>query len=514
MPVLADNVVATSQPLAVQAGIAAMREGGNAVDAALAAAIALTVVEPTSNGIGSDAFALVREGDTLHGFNGSGRAPAALAADRFRSEGEIPPTGWDPVTVPGAVDCWVRLSERFGALPFERLFADAVRHARDGFAVSPVTARAWAGAAGRLAGVPGFAEAFLPGGRAPQAGERFRCPGQAETLEAIAATRGETFYRGALAGRIAGHARSTCGLLTEADLAAHRGEWVAPLSVEFSGRTLHELPPNGQGLAALVAAGILRHHRIEALPPDSADAIHLQVEALRIAFAETAEHVGDPAFQTIPVERLLDESYLAARAREIDRNAAGAPRPRIPRGGGTVYLATADAEGRMVSFIQSNFQGFGSGIVVPDTGISLQNRGHGFSLKPGHPNEAAGGKRPFHTILPGFVSRGGRPLLAFGVMGGHMQAQGHIQMLTHLFAWGRNPQAAADAPRFFLREDSSLALEPGIPPQIAEDLRRRGHRVVRPGPESVFGGAQLVYDLGSCRCAASDPRKDGQAAGF
>ncbi len=514
MPVIADSVVATSQPLATQAGVAVMRAGGNAVDAALAAAITLTVVEPTSNGIGSDAFGLLWDGSRLHGFNGSGRAPAALSPERFRGKTEIPETGWEPVTVPGAVDSWVQLSERFGRLPFEALFADAIRYAREGFAVSPVTARAWAGAAERFRRFPGFEETFLPGGRAPGPGERFHSAGQARTLEEIAQTKGESFYRGALAAKIGAHARSSGGLLTEADLGAHRGEWVAPLEQEFCGGTLHELPPNGQGLAALIAVGILRQREIATLPPDSADALHLQVEAMRIAFAEAAEHVGDPAFMDAPLESFLDERFLAAGAAEIDMAAAGTPRSRIPRGGGTVYLATADAEGRMVSFIQSNFQGFGSGIVIPDTGISLQNRGHGFSLEAGHPNQAAGNKRPFHTIIPGFVTGNGKPLLAFGVMGGHMQAQGHVQMMTRIFAWHQNPQAAADAPRFFLRKDSSLALEAGIAPEVADELRRRGHRVVYPGPEGAFGGAQLVQKLGDGWCAASDPRKDGQAAGF
>ncbi len=514
MPVAARNVVATSQPLATQAGIAAMRRGGNAIDAALAAAITLTVVEPTGNGIGGDAFALLWDGSKLHGYNGSGRAPAALSTDRFRGRDALPATGWDSVTVPGAVDTWARLSERFGRLPFAELFSDAIAYARDGYAVSPITAQAWVAAEKRFGAFPEFAATFLPGGHAPGPGEWFSCPAQARTLEEIRETGGESFYRGSLAARIVRDSKDSGGLLSEDDLAAHRGEWVDPLGVEFCGHTLHELPPNGQGLAALIALGILRHRRIESYPPDSPDAVHLQVEAIRIALAEVAAHLGDPAFMAETPERFLEEAFLAGHAAEIDMQRAATPRSKIPRDGGTVCLATADEEGRMVSFIQSNFHGFGSGIVIPDTGISMQNRGCGFSLEPGHANEAAGGKRPFHTIIPGFVTDGNRPVLAFGVMGGHLQAQGHVQMMVRVFGWGQNPQAAIDAPRFFLREDSSLALEAGIPPEVADELSRRGHRVTHPAPEGLFGGAQLVHRLSRGHLAASDPRKDGHSAGY
>lgn len=514
MPVLARNVVATSQPLAVQAGLRMLAQGGNAIDAALATAIALTVVQPTSNGIGSDAFAILWKSGRLYGFNGSGRSPASLSPEKFAGLDAMPYLGWDPVTVPGAVDAWVRLSERFGRLPFADLFSPAIEYASEGYAVSPIAARGWAVAAKKFEKFTAFAETFLPGGRAPLPGEQFSSPGHARTLEEIASTKGESFYRGDLARKIADHARETGGLLTEEDLAVHRGEWVEPISQEFAGHHLHEIPPNGQGLAALIALGILRRLGVERCEPDSADSLHLQIEALKIAFAEAHQHVADPEFMAAPATRFLDEDFLAERAGEIDIERAARPRSTVPVGKGTVYLTAADRDGTMISFIQSNYEGFGSGIVIPDTGIALQNRGFGFSLQPGHPNRAAGGKRPFHTIIPGFVTEDGAPVMSFGVMGGHMQAQGHVQMMVRIFGYRQNPQTASDAPRFFVRPDSTVSLEPGVPPETVSELERRGHTVRRDQPPGEFGGAQLIYNLGHTWCAASDHRKDGHAAGF
>lgn len=517
-PVLARNVVATSQPLAGQAGLRMLLRGGNAVDAALATAIALTVVEPTGNGLGSDAFAILWDGAQLHGLNASGRSPAALTPERFAGLDAVPLRGWDPVTVPGMVSGWVELSERFGRLPFETLFEPAIGYARDGYLVSPHTARAWARAVGAYASVPqyGFAEAFLPNGRAPRAGERFAAPAMARSLEVIAATRGEAFYRGELADAIVGYARETGGLLSEADLAEHRPEWCGTISVEYGGAELHEIPPNGQGLAALLALGILRHHDLPARPVDSADSLHLQIEAMKLALADTHRYVADPAAMEVPVGALLDDAYLAERAAAIDERRAGDPGHGAPRPGGTVYLTTADAEGMMVSFIQSNYTGFGSGVVVPGTGVSMQNRGAGFTLEPGHPNAVAGGKRPFHTIIPGFLTEGGRPLMSLGVMGGPMQAQGHVQMVTRVRDYRQNPQAACDAPRWRVMEGRKVAVEPGFAPEVLAELERRGHEVSLedPGETFSFGGAQLIYRLDGGYAAASDPRKDGQAAGF
>ncbi|MHB9134798.1 MAG: gamma-glutamyltransferase family protein [Armatimonadota bacterium] len=514
MPVMAWNVVAASQPLAAQAGLRMLLDGGNAVDAALATAIALTVVEPTSNGLGSDAFALVWDGKELHGLNGSGRAPRAWAPERFAGLDNMPRFGWDAVTVPGAVDAWVTLSARFGALPFPALFEPAIHYAREGFAVSPRIAEQWGETPEAYAAFPAFAETFLPNGQAPRAGEIFRCPALAESLETIACTHGEALYRGELAARIAEHAATTGGALTAADLAAHRSEWVTPLAQEYHGVHLHEIPPNGQGLAALIALGILRHLDLSKYPVDSADSVHLQMEAMKVAFAEAHRHIAEPDCMIVDPEALLEDAYLASRAADIRLDRAGHPRARIPTDHGTVYLTAADESGMMVSFIQSNFWGFGSGIVVPGTGISLQNRGSGFSLEPGHPNRVAGGKRPYHTIIPGFLTQDGQPLMSFGVMGGHMQPQGHVQMVVRLVDYGQNPQAAVDAPRWHVTEDFRVALEPGFPPEVATEMQRRGHELVEGAGMGTYGGGQLIYRLEDGYCAASDPRKDGQAVGY
>lgn len=514
MPVLARNVVATSQPLAAQAGLRMLLNGGNAIDAALAAAICLTVVEPTSNGIGGDAFALVWDGEALHGLNASGRSPSAWSPARFARRRSMPWTGWGSVTVPGAVSAWVALSRRWGRLPFAALFEPAIAYARDGFLVSPRTAEAWKGARRLARAFPEFAVAFFPGGRAPRAGERFALPDQARTLERIAATDGEAFYRGDLAERIAAHAEATAGAMTLDDLASHTADWVEPVSVNYRGVTLHEIPPNGQGIAALLALGILKHWSFRDFPADSADSVHLQAEAMKLAFADAYRYVADPAAMAVPPRRLLARGYLVERAKLIDMAHARQHPPGDLPGGGTVYLAAADAEGRMVSFIQSNYGGFGSGIVVPGTGIALQNRAAGFVLDEGHPNQVDGGKRPFHTIIPAFVTRRGEPLMAFGVMGGPMQPQGHVQMMVRLFDYGQNAQAAADAPRWQVRGDGALALEPGFAPAVANELARRGHAVRRAGFGPSFGGAQLIYRLADGYIAASEPRKDGQAVGF
>lgn len=516
MPVLARNVVATSQPLAAAAGLRMLANGGNAVDAALATAIALTVVEPTSNGIGSDAFAILWDGERLHGLNASGRSPATLTPERFAGMAAVPRLGEDAVTTPGAVSSWVETHRRFGSLPFADLFAPAIGYARDGFPVSPITARAWSLAETTLGSRPDFAQAFLPGGRAPRAGEIWRFDDQADTLTTIAETNGEAFYRGALAERIAAHVQSGGGLLDASDLDAHRPDWVGTISTAFGGSELHEIPPNGQGLAALIALGILRHTDVADAEPDSVHALHLQIEAMKLAFADAYRYVADPAHLDVTPDELLDDGYLASRAAEVDPSRAGAPAYGVPQRGGTVYLAAADADGRMVSFIQSNYVGFGSGVVVPGTGISLQNRGAGFTLEEGHPNRVGPSKRPFHTIIPAFLTEGGRPRTAFGVMGGPMQPQGHVQMVLRTVAWGQNPQAAADAPRWRVVEGRTVALEAGVAPDVVRALAALGHDVTTSAPEAsfAFGGAQLIERLpGGGYAAGSDPRKDGLALG-
>jgi gamma-glutamyltranspeptidase / glutathione hydrolase len=514
MPVFARNAVATSQPLAAQAGLRMLLCGGNAVDAALAAAIALTVIEPTSNGIGSDAFAIVWDGEKLHGLNGSGRSPRSWSENRFSGRCGMPQFGWDAVTVPGAVDLWSTLSTRFGALPFPDLFQPALEYARHGFVVPPITAEAWSTIPARYHEYPEFMATFAPNGRAPYAGERFRPPGLAQTLEWLAESHGESLYRGELAERIVSFSRETGGSFTARDLGEHHTEWVPLLSLDWNGISLHELPPNGQGLIVLIALGILKFLAIEQYPIDSPDSLHLQIEAMKKAFETGQRHIADPAWMTLNPADLLEEALLSEIAGAIRMDRAGRPAAVIPDDGGTVYLTAADERGAMVSLIQSNYRGFGSGIVVPETGISLQNRGSGFVLAEGHPNHAAGGKRPFHTIIPGFVMKDKSPLMSFGVMGAHMQAQGHIQMMIRIFAGRQNPQTALDAPRWYITEDAHIALEAGIGVEVRDELMKRGHILADPLPTPVFGGGQIIHRLPDGYCAASDPRKDGQAVGF
>lgn len=513
-PVFAQNIVASSQPLAVQAGISALKLGGNAVDAALACAITLTVVEPNNNGIGSDAFALIHDGKTLHGLNASGRSPAALTPDRFVGQAGMPTLGWDAVTVPGAVSAWVAMSDRFGKLPFELLFEDAIHYGRNGFQVGPKTGFFWRHAQDHFKDFDAFMDTFMIEGRAPGAGEQMQLPDHANTLALIASTHGEAFYKGELADAIAENAAAMGGVMTKADLENHCCEWVTPISQPGFDARLHEIPPNGQGLMALIALGILNQVDVGQYPLDSADSVHLQAEAMRIAYAEIERHLADIDHMKVPVQDLLSENYLRTRAAEIDMKCANTKPHALGASPDTVYLTTADASGMMVSMIQSNYRGFGAGIVIPGTGISMQNRGSGFVLEEGHPNQVGPAKRPYHTIIPGFVTRNEQPLMSFGVMGGHMQAQGHLQMMVRICLFNQNPQAASDAPRWQVLEDGRLALEAGSDESLIDDLSGRGHRLLTTGPEYLFGGAQLIYRLADGYCAGSDHRKEGLAAGF
>ncbi|WP_290649385.1 gamma-glutamyltransferase family protein [Aquisalimonas sp.] len=513
-PVLGDNVVATSQPLAAQAGLDALTAGGNAVDAALAAAIALTVVEPTGNGLGSDAFAIVHDGEGLHGLNASGRSPAAWMPERFSGYEAMPLSGWESVTTPGAVSAWVALSERFGALPFPRLFERAIAYAEGGFPVSPVIATLWANGAREMREQPGFADALMPGGQPPRAGERFTNPDQARTLQRIAASRGEDFYHGDLAERIAAAAANNGAALNAHDLAAHRCDWCGTVSLPYGGVRAHEIPPNGQGIAALIALGILEHTELREIGPDSVAGLHLQIEAMKLALADAYAHVADPDHMTVTSAALLDPAYLESRAALIDRDRAGDPGHGTPQPGGTVYLSAADASGRMVSFIQSNYLGFGSGVVVPGTGILMQGRAGGFTLEPGHPNRVGPAKRPFHTIIPGFITTGdGAPLTSYGVMGGPIQAQGHVQMVIRMVDFDQNPQTACDAPRWRVLAERRVAVEEALPESVRSGLADLGHELKVEAPEAAFGfgGAQVVHRLDGGYVAGSDPRKDGQA---
>ncbi len=513
MPVLAKNVVATSQPLAAQAGLEMLRAGGNAIDAAIACAAALTVVEPNNNGIGSDLFAIVWDGSKLHGLNASGRSPAAWTREFFDQFEAMPMRGWHAVTVPGAVSGWVELSKKFGKLPFHELLQPTIRYAREGFLVPPITAKSWQSAVETFREYPDFAAGFTVNGRAPMTGELFRSPGHGETLGAIADSIGESFYRGDLAKQIVAHAERGDGLMTLDDLASHEAEWVETICIDYRGYQLHEIPPNGQGIGALMALGMLQHLPMNEAPVDSADSLHLQIEAMKLAFADVHRHVSDPSHAKIETNDLLNDDYLQARARLIDPTRASAPDPGDIKRGGTVYLTTADADGRMVSLIQSSYAGFGSGIVVPGTGISLQNRGHGFVLERGHPNEVGPRKRPFHTIIPGFLMRDGKAVMSFGVMGGAMQAQGHVQMMVRLIDYHQNPQAACDAPRWRVAGAKKVFLEQGTREDVVQKLQAMAHEIeLRDFTD--FGGGQFIYRLDDGYLGASDSRKDGQAVGF
>ena len=513
-PLLAANAVATSQPLAAQAGLQLLAEGGSAVDAILATAITLTLVEPVSNGIGSDAYAIVWDGKELHGLNASGRSPAAWSPDYFRGQKAVPVRGWNSVSVPGCVSAWVELHRKFGRLPWERLFERAIQYGRQGFLVSPTIAGQWAKQVPELREQPGFAEAFLPQGRAPAPGERFKWPAHAAALEQIMRTRGEAFYRGALAQRIEAHARAHGGAMKMADLAAHKSDWVKPLEMNYRGYTLHEIPPNGQGIVALMALGMLERFDMRSHAVDGPDSLHLQIEAIKLAFADAWRWVGDlDAMTDVKPQALLDREYLKSRAKLIDPKRAQHFGHGTPTKGGTVYLTAADASGMMVSFIQSNYMGFGSGVVVE--GISLQNRGATFVLEPGHPNCAAPRKRPYQTIIPGFVTRDGRPVMSFGVMGGTMQPQGHTQVMVRIADYAQSPQAACDGPRFRFVQGMDVSVEEDrYPPATLEELQRRGHRIVTIDDYNQFGSAQLIWPLEGGYFVASDPRRDGQAVGF
>ncbi len=513
-PVFARNVVATSQPLATAAGIQALRDGGNAIDAALATAITLTVVEPGSNGVGSDAFAIVWFENQLYGLNASGRSPRLWNPEHFRKYSAMPRLGWDAVTVPGAVSAWAELSSKFGRLPFERLFDSAIHYAQNGFLVGRRTAALWKAFQPSLGQFEGFRKHFLPNGRAPETGELAIRRELAQTLKLIAESNGESFYRGELARRIAEQSSQDEGLLRYEDLAEHRAEWCDPLSIDYSGITAHEIPPNGQGLATLIALGLLDRLNTRSLEPDSPDWTHLQVEAMKVAVRAAIDHFADLRAMRIDPKELLASSALDRAAETISMEVANQTPCKLPTSSDTVFLCSADEDGNMVSFIQSNFQGFGSGIVIDGTGIAMQNRGAGFTLESGHPNQVDSNKRPFHTIIPGFVTRGNRPELAYGVMGGHMQHQGHVQMITRIFDHGQNPQAATDAPRWHVTPEFDVVLEKGFSESTQNELLRRGHSVRMHEGAGLFGGAQLIARLEDGYCAASDHRKEGLAAGY
>ena len=527
LPVFARNVVSTSHPLASQAGLRMLWKGGNAVDAAIAAAAVLTICEPVSNGLGSDAFGIVWDGKELHGLNASGRAPQSWTPEYFkRKYGDSaiapPKRGMDSITVPGAVASWVAMSERFGKLPFADLLEPAIDIAERGYLLPVVVQEKWAAATDELKSLPGFAQNFLPWGRAPTVGELFQFKAAARGLRAIAQTKGQAFYGGEIAHAIEKFSSANNGSLKACDFAAYQPEWVKPISKNYRGYTLHEIPPNGQGIAALIALGILDKFDLGALAVDGVDSQHLQIEAMKLAFADVYRYVAEPASMDVTVEQMLDDNYLASRAKLIDMKRAQDFGAGNPVKGGTIYLSTADENGMMVSFIQSNYMGFGSGCVEPTFGVSLQNRGHAFSLdgkalNPG--NLVAPGKRPFHTIIPAFLTKDGQPVMSYGVMGANMQPQGHLQTLVRMLDYRQNPQAACDAPRWRYNEGLEINVEANMATPTVQGLAQRGHRMeVINDSYQDFGAGQFIWRAGDPKVegyvVASDPRRDGLAAGF
>lgn len=518
------GVIATSQPLATAAGLAVLQRGGNAFDAAVTAAAVLNLVEPHMTGIGGDMFAIFwsAKEHRLGGLNASGRAGADMTREAFLARGrtEIPIDGAEAVTVPGALSGWAALLKRYGTLSLAQALEPAIRLADEGFPVSPIIAGQWADEVARLKADEGARATFLVGGeRAPAAGEWFRNPDLARTFRAIATHGPAELYGGSLGIRVVARVRSLGGFLTLDDLRRQQAEWVEPISVPFRGYRVWELPPNNQGVAVLEMLRILEPDDLAALGQNSAPYLHRLIEAKKLAFADLARFVGDPAAMTTPVAHLLSDSFIAERRASLDPARARErqePGPAVTSSE-TIYLTVADRDGNMVSFINSLFEAFGSGVVVPGTGFPLQDRGAGFTLEPGLPNTVAPGKKPFHTLIPGFVTRstprGEEPWMSFGVMGGSMQPQGHVQLLLNLLVFGMGPQAAVDAPRFRHFDGLRVGLEAPIQDSVRTALRGLGHEIVELAPGSA-GGAQVIVRLDRGWVAGSDPRKDGLAAGY
>jgi gamma-glutamyltranspeptidase/glutathione hydrolase len=516
------GIVATSQPLAAQAGLAMLQQGGNAVDAAVATAVTLTVVEPGSCGMGGDAFALVWDGRRLHGLNGSGRSPAGLTLEAVQAagQGKMPGRGWLPVTVPGAPAAWRDIHARFGRLPFATLFEAAIHYAEEGYPVAPVCAWQWKWALVSFKQeldremFHNLAAVFAPGGMLPEAGQVWRSGEMARSLHLIAESGAEAFYRGELAERICHYARETGGHLGPNDFARHESTWVEPIHTNYRGYEVWEIPPNGQGLTALVALNILEGFEIGRHPRESAESYHLQIESLKLAYADAQQYIADPEKAEVPTGELLSKDYAAERRALIGEEAL-TPEPGNPLDGDTCYLCTADSDGMMVSFILSTFSSFGSGVVVPGTGFALQNRGKGFSLDTEHPNCLAPEKRPYHTIIPGFLTRDGEPVGPFGVMGGHMQPQGHLQVLVKMIDYGLDPQAALDAPRWYWGDGRYIQVEPAVNPRIVQELRRRGHEVFVDTDIDFVGGGQIIGRRpNGVYVGGTESRKDGSVVGY
>ncbi|WP_409302816.1 gamma-glutamyltransferase family protein [Peribacillus sp. SCS-155] len=516
-----NGMVATSQPLAAQAGLDILKKGGNAIDAAIATAAALTVVEPTSNGIGSDAFALVWVKDELYGLNASGPSPKSISIDALKERGieTMPVHGLIPVTVPGAPSAWAELSRRFGKLSLKEVLQPAIEYAEKGYPLSPILGKYWDFAYRRYKQIltddefQHWFETFAPDGRAPRVGEIWRSVGHASTLRSIAETNAESFYRGEIADKIDEFSKKYNGFISKEDLAAYKAEWVNPIKVNYRGYDVWEIPPNGQGLVALLGLNIAKG--FEFGDKDTVDTYHKQIEAMKLAFTDGKAFITDPADMKVTVEELLSEQYGESRRSEIGDMALD-PSPYQPPRGGTVYLAAADAEGNMVSFIQSNYMGFGSGIVVPGTGISLQNRGHDFSLNPEHPNALKPGKKTYHTIIPGFLTKDGKAVGPFGVMGGYMQPQGHLQVVMNTVDFHLNPQASLDAPRWQWISGKKVQVEPHFPNHIAQALSRKGHQIEVALDTGGFGRGQIIWrdPESGVLLGGTEPRTDGSIAAW
>ena len=513
------GMVATANPLAAQAGLEILKQGGNAIDAMIATAAALTVVEPTANGIGSDAFALVWVKDKLYGLNASGPAPAAMTLEALQSRGfkEMPVLGMLPVTVPGTPAGWAALSKCFGRLPLSQVVEPAARYAEEGYVLQPAVGSGWPRNLAKFSkaietdkSVQGWFDTFLPGGKCLGPGDVLVLKDHAATLREIGATNAESFYRGALADKIDAYFRQFDSFLRKEDLAAYQPQWVEPISVNYKGYDFYEIPPNGHGISTLMALNILKE--LDLGPVDSFRSTHLQLEAMKLAFADARRYVADPDYMTVPVERLLSDDYAAQRRTCIGERAR-LPEPGDPIRGGTVYMCAADGEGNMISYIQSNYMGFGSGVVVPGTGIAMQNRGNNFSMDPTSDNCVAPGKRPYHTIIPGFLAKDGKPIGPFGVMGGFMQPQGHLQVVLNTVEYGMNPQAALDHPRWQWVGGNTIEVEQSFPNDLAQALQRAGHDIVVKADPIGFGRGEIIWrnDEGVL-CGASEPRSDGQVA--
>lgn len=513
------GMVATSQPLAAQAGIEIMQNGGNAIDAAIATAAALTVVEPTSNGIGGDAFALVWVKDKLHGLNSSGPAPKTISPEAVKDLGfeKMPVHGVIPITVPGVPAAWAELSRKFGKLSLAETLKPAIRYAEEGYPVTPILGKFWGTAFAKFKETftteefKAWFDTFAPDGRAPAIGEIWRSEGHAATLKAIGETNGEAFYNGSIAEKIESFMKEHNGFLRKDDLSSFKPEWVDPISTNYRGYDVWEIPPNGQGMIALMALNIFKE--LNSPNWQSADTYHDQIEAMKAAFTDGKAFITEPEEMPVSVDHLLSGEYAKKRAENI-RIEASAPEPyELPKGG-TVYLAAADEEGNMISYIQSNYMGFGSGVVIPGTGIALQNRGADFSLEENHPNVLAGGKRTYHTIIPGFLTRDGQAVGPFGVMGGYMQPQGHFQVVTNTVDYLLNPQAALDMPRWQWLEGKKILVEPTFPNYLIQELIRKGHTIEVATDGGSFGRGQIIWrdPKSGVLSGGTESRTDGSVA--